>query len=737
MAPEGVSLFERHPPHFSTAVYKQILYALATGYITECNTRTNAGTDRTLSPETILEQLKKLTHGFSSSQLSRSGRESLQCIADVLGSLIADDWHRYRPLKADWPGLRARLLQSSPLAARPPLLEAFTSWLFWDDEPAMVALHRNLNQARNAIQHQTRGLPIACSHEVAALLLDIDTHKRMVQHDAATMARVAGIQAVEINERCCLGATIGLPVFRSPDEFGCWQALIWELTLPVNHVTIPSTSPARALFEAADLLDFPGVALAQPGGVRPRVGDLSAHELFTTIVKRGKTASMVATRSRELGIDGFSILLRLAKPPAQPDQLIAGLRAWHTALDFPTLPQDGSLPLNVILTFASSLINAVHFNVQGGHPPLPQQFNSIIQMLDQLGEYTRPASVHFFTVTYPRFPDGLVTCSQLNAVNAASLLAENELFQERFGRNSESLTAMAKSGHSATGDGGTDYLLRSLAAQAQGSQLRGRLLAKAANQVARLNDLLTRALPPQGAADSLMRQHVENWSKAIRTSISTYRERFPGEDAAAHISLRLRQLLNVDPEDLEPIPLQCAQKNVTPYLQLQFDRWRQVRQRDALQWAELGLPDAATVARLLGYLSRAAIARAGLVKWLRNNLGHISSDNEARHARRFLAMQMAEVVCFGLNGRATHRPFASSPQEPDFNASTIQPRLHAYALRERRDLDERVDMESPHYFGFVEPFLSRLQQLHEENHSPYTAQPGDVELTELVSSIAS
>ena len=100
----------QHPVELTLANEKQILYALATGYITECNTRTSAGTDRTLSPEAILQQLENLTHGITSAQLSRSGRESLQCIADVLGSLIADDWQRYRPLKAEWPGLRARLL---------------------------------------------------------------------------------------------------------------------------------------------------------------------------------------------------------------------------------------------------------------------------------------------------------------------------------------------------------------------------------------------------------------------------------------------------------------------------------------------------------------------------------------------------------------------------------------------------------------------------------------------------
>ena len=58
------------------------------------------------------------------------------------------------------------------------------------------------------------------------------------------------------------------------------------------------------VLNAADLLDFPGVALTYPGGERKKPEQLAPAQLLTQVLKRGKTASIVVSRSRRLGIAG-------------------------------------------------------------------------------------------------------------------------------------------------------------------------------------------------------------------------------------------------------------------------------------------------------------------------------------------------------------------------------------------------------------------------------------------------
>jgi hypothetical protein len=92
---------------------------------------------------------------------------------------------------------------------------------------------------------------------------------------------------------------------------------------------------------------------------------LTPVQLLTEVLKRGKTASIVVTRSRQLGIAGFSLLNRIQAAPAQPTQLLTGIQAWVRALGQPWPPPPGTVPLNLVLTFAARLVNGVVDSVRG------------------------------------------------------------------------------------------------------------------------------------------------------------------------------------------------------------------------------------------------------------------------------------------------------------------------------------------------------------------------------------
>ena len=187
----------------------------------------------------------------------------------------------------------------------------------------------------------------------------------------------------------CVGAGLPNPLLADTREFGLWQGLVWEMTLPVNASLLAANSPAARLLDAADLLDFPGVALTYPGGARQRPDQMSPAQLLTQVLKRGKTASIVVSRSRGLGIDGFSILNRILAPPAQPSQLLAGIRAWVRALGQPWPPPPGTLPINLVLTFAARLVNGVVDSLELQRPSA--DFSPVFEFLNKLGRPGQPA----------------------------------------------------------------------------------------------------------------------------------------------------------------------------------------------------------------------------------------------------------------------------------------------------------------------------------------------------------
>ena len=64
-------------------------------------------------------------------------------------------------------------------------------------------------------------------------------------------------------------------------------------------------------------------------------------------------------------------------------------------------------------------------------------------------------------------------------------------------------------------------------------------------------------------------------------------------------------------------------------------------------------------------------------------------------------------------------------------ADAIQPRLRGYAAREQQDAEARDDRQSPHYLGFLKPFLQHLQAVKRTPATARKPQAGDAELAQL------
>ena len=725
----------RHPVEVKLAGEGQVLHALAAGYLMECDTRSGEARETFHEAAGLDQRIAASRNRFpAEGRPNRAARERLQAVLTVLDDLIAADWPRYRNLRPDWKGLRPRLA-SEPLLREEGALADFAAWLFWDGQPELTALWGDLLAQRAKILGLAARRPILCSYDAARLFLDIDAYRKLESQGPEAAALTPGALGFEAVEGAfCIGAGLPNRLFADAREFGLWQGLVWEMTLPVNAALLPENSPAARLLGAADLLDFPGVALTYPGGARRRPEQMSPAELLTQVLKRGKTASMVVSRSRRLGIDGFSILNRILAAPAQPGQLLAGVRAWVRALGQPWPPPPGTLPINLVLTFAARLVNGVVDSLELRRPSA--DFAPVFEFLNKLGDLANPQWVRFFTTTYPRFDEGRIRGSQAELEQAAQLMAGSQEFRRHLGACAESLGAMIEGG-GAEGDGGNDYFLEALAAQARGSGLPALVAARAQELAGQLGALLAEALPPETAGESRRASELDAWGRAIEAAIDRARHQRPQADGAALASRRLRALLDVNAESLEPIPLGGQNPDWRGYLERQLSRWRELAKGRDGDWADLGLKDAAAASRHLGYLAEYALLRGNLPRWLRENLGHLTEPLEAIQARRLLAVRLGELICFGVDGRPPHRGFeAAEDTAANVLAGAIQPRLRGYAQREQHDAEERDDRHSPHYLGFIAPFLKHLAAVKAAPATARKPQPGDKELALLVEGLA-
>jgi hypothetical protein len=741
----------RHPVELELASEAQVLHALAAGYLMECDTRSAEARETFHEAGNLDQRISELKTRFRAQAVaSRPVREGLQSALNVLDDLIAADWARYRNLRPDWKSLRPRLASDPLLRSDAGALADFAAWLFWDGQPDLTGLWQKLLAQRRSILGLAAGRPILCSYEAARLFLDIDAYRKLQQERdevdtgptgpggtgqaAALTGKEACFYYLPGERAFCIGAGLPNRLFAETAEFGLWQGLVWEMTLPVNAALLPEDSPAARLLREADLLDFPGVALTYPGGQRKRADQMSPVQLLTEVLKRGKTASIVVTRSRQLGMDGFSLLNRIQAPPAQPAQLLAGIQAWVRALGQPWPPPPGTLPINLVLTFAARLVNGVVDSLQLQRASA--DFSPVFDFLNKLGDLANPQWVQFFTTTYPRFDEGCIRGGSAELEAAARLISSSEDFRRHLGSCMESLRAMIRGG-GAEGDGGNDYLLEALAAQARQSRVPVLLGRRGQELRQQFAALLAEALPAEAAGEKRRRQELEAWARALEEAIDRFRQQHPATDGAAQVSQRLRALLNVDPELLEPVPLGSQNPDWRGYVERQLLRWRELGKGRDGDWNDLGLRDAATTSRHLGYLAEYTLLRGNAHQWLRENLGHLSNHVEATQARRLLAVRLGELICFGVDGRPAHRGFESGGSaEADVSAATIQPRLRGYAEREQRDAEERSDRQSPHYLGFLALFLRHLNSVKAAPASARPRQPGDDELTRLAASFA-
>ena len=695
-----------HPIEIQLASEAEIMHALAVGYESECHEKNTRGEVTAWDADSLRLLLEKYK---PAGPILREAYEKVHAIAQTVDLLILSqhgDRGRYSNLTNQWKTVLRPLLLSTPgLLSSTKSVREFVCEFFWDSWPSLSNLYDRLATKREELTRLWASTPLRCSYRIGALLLDIDAFKQYSKHESVRNW-VDAIGWQNGAGGVTLGVGKGQRLFNSREDFGYFQGLIWELRIPIRRDVLAQRAPVLCEFlSKADLLDFPGVANAY--GAAEKLTEQNASDLaegLTKILKRGKTASIVVSRARSLDIDGFSLLMRVSRFPAQPKQLNTGIKSWLQAFSQPWPPQNKTMPLNLVLTFGSKLVNDVKRS--GMRNGLDGSFSQ----LQQLGSLTDPKAVTTFATTYPQFHEGKIDGDSTQAV--AEIISD-AAFKARFGDNAASFEEMAR-------NGGTDYFFQHLKSQAEASRRPALVAERQADSEAQLLQLIQGQIPSDSAPLEERRRTLDAWRDAMLVLLSTPSNDPRDADTAAKLSRHLRRLLNIDPEDLDDIPQKAIQTRVPvrAYIEKQFRDWN-ARQASLGDFSDAGLTDQTHAQKVLSYLLEATNVGA-VEEYFRADLGHITARSDARNSRRFLAIKMSRELMHGSNGTVIEHPATSAVRD----------------LLEQMANDEESQAAapeaSPHHRAVIAPLLHRLEQIKKTGAGNRPPQPGDAEISALL-----
>jgi len=696
------------PVEIHLAGESQILHALAAGYESECQAGKNG--------EEIIwgsANLRGLIDSIRDCGApDRAGFEGLQRLTGVLDLLIMGGLRRYANLTGPWPQLRQSLLDN-PKLANLQVLEEFRNALLWDSWPGLTNLSDRLIVKRNEISGLwgSDSAIIRSSWRLASLLLDIDAYKHYSRETGSRVKAFVGSVTYQhlADGSIAVGGHQGNRLFKTGEDFGLFQGLIWELRLPLRRSVLESRAPAVArFFEVADLMDFPGVSNEFEGAKKIDDQELSTNLArgLTEVLKRGKTASIAVSRAAELDIDGFSILARAGKFPGQPKQLVSGIRSWMTAYGENWPPKGRSMPLNLVITFCAKMVNDV---CQGG---IRNGLDSYFSLFSKLADLADPRVVTIFATTYPWLVnEGRINYPETVYAPKVQEILSDQAFLERFGENRQSFDEMVA-------NGGTNFLFDSLTEQARSSR-RPKLVADRLVEAAtRLQDLMAPHLPSANAAADERNRALDKWEQGIKTLLSQQSENEYEYDPAATVGIHLRRFLNIDPEELEVLPQRAIVKHVgiETFVRKQYHGWSSSRSTLPLI-NKLGIGDSSHAQQILAALIESADV-ASVVDFFRKNLGNLTSRRDAENARRFLAVKMARAMLGEGNPAVIN-------EELDNGAARLE-LLRFFADAEGNQTYRPES--SPHFLQVIQPILARIHQIKGRAAGERPAQPGDDEL---------
>lgn len=692
----------------------QLMHALSSGYSSECQFKA-AWTPESL--DSLLSRVKS-----QSRSIDRGAFEALFELAEVVERLIHGGDDRFEPLRRAGMDVRSMLFAHRGLLGDPAAVQSLASELLWD-------LHQPIEDIFHALLKARASLPtgtIRCSMEVASLLVNIESYKTYLGNVAAdrpTAGAAKIVRAIDglTSQPTARGVriTVGAGgMFASPAEFGLFQGLVGELAIPLRREAIVGEGERR-FFATADLVDFPGVPnedrnadvnlidLQQFESEGPRGGDPT---LLTKVLKRGKVTSLVVGHGQTMRLDAFMMLARAGRYSPRPGRLHQGITSWWRSFD-PTYDVNDShagrppLPIFFNLTFFGDIVNKVAQGAaSGGMQPL-------VQMIEQLDPLISPQVCTLLITTYKQFSEGRILLEDQNARKAIKQIEEDPSFSQRLiqPESRESLQRMMDQE-----DGGVGYLFGVLANSLQPTQRLNQLGRRRSAVLRETAALIDECVP--GSGNDQLKRDLNKLRDAIQASIEVHAQNAQVLDPVARTSLLLRRMLDMEVENLDPIPPPGSDRNTcVRYVGEQLQKWVQ-RERRA---SDLKM-ESPVLRRIVGVLAD-AVAVQEVAGWIHAELPQQRTLDECKEFRVSFAAMLSRKM---LQPEAFLRP----PLDHGANGAVAK-LVQGWADAEASGTASFRD--SPHYAAVISPIEERLEDLANGRMVNRPDQPGDQEVAQI------
>lgn len=743
-----------HPVGLHLAEPRDLLQVVARGYDTEClgPGRTRDATHWTAAElESRLARFKR-RHPAATRIVSRPAFEALFDLCEVLGDLVFAELPRYKKLleggEENWRSQLASLLSDSTLLSDPPAVEAFAADVLWDGYEVVSDHYRRVRAELGRLSAQWGDRPVLCTLEAAAVLLNMEACRIYFDPPPVNPATQEAVVYESISRlgwraedgRILVGCG---PEYRhrlgaTAEAFGAFQALVWELVVPLNPDHLPD-GPFKSFLEGADLLDFAGVGnepksdvsridLEPARGADPAKGrPFEPVHFYKQLVKRGKTACIVSTYAKRLTIDGFNIFQNVDKfPPVNAPQLITGIQTWWKYF-VPEYYRErrgpSPLPLNLgLMWWAPRIAESV------GTPE--RIFKAIVPIFSELGPIADPTVSVTFAFNYYQFPRGRLDVPfEIGGQLYHGITASPE-FQRQFSdpQSRASFDAMV-SDKVGGGTGCFFTLVRQQLESSRANPSTNRLAileSRLAVLETEIADLLKspRLFPPARTVD-VRRQNLERFRAWLVEAAKGKPERKMRE-----INHSLRELLDVNyqsllspPTDPTEIDRAFVARQFRRWVDAQiarFDQWERSGRRTGPDWLALGIPTREALMETLDALRTSIEGRFDdIARWLGRTAVHRgppNADLRNLHLRRHLAVRMGNEL---VSGRADGGEPDDEPFEDGAEAEAAP----------------AVGRDCLTYRAFVRPFVEgQLGMLINLRVGPAQRPeniPGDRELIEL------
>jgi len=733
-----------HPVQVHLVPPADLLHALARGFDSECLGSALNGKPQEWTPERfdrLLAEFREQHRTAARAAPDREAYERMLAVVETLKDLVfarLETFDKLRTNEADWQSRLESLLNDSLLIGDPDIADAFAAELFWNGSEQMTARFIEMRAVYARLTKLWGERPVYATLPVTSLLLDMSScaYAFLPQLGAETregqqQERICALGFRQTGDRILLGcgADYAEKLGQSAMNYANFQGLVWELIIPLNVANL-QPGAFRDLISSSDVLDFPGVGrdeknetnrinanAAQLGAGKGRA--YTDRAFFSDIVKRGKTASIVATYSRRLTVDSFSILQNIDKDDPKnnaTDQIANGIRTWLRNMAPGFTEGAGRRPLGVSLNLGLTFWGEL---VQQGSADKAANFETRRKFYDKLGVISDPEVATVFALNYHWIRGPRVQFNKPFRKGAPlyKRITEEPEFQRVF-KNPVSLRSLDEMCDDLErgGSGGADYMF---------SQLREQVLANGgSDHTARFGPLIERHKQSLASLRSwrhLRKPRGENDTRVEELDAFVARLngaiKHQGEASVRTTSYALRELLNVDPESLA-LPSAGREGLTSAFVEKLFNEWknRQVQRYDewvrrsgagAPDWARLGARDREDIARVLDALitslGRETIAQIVVLAQRCWDTIPGRDDHRHQHLRRYLAIEM------------TNRLLYKSPEK---NIRVPRP---APAARPRGA--EPTGTDTPAYAAFIGPFVERQLGAIKRQLTPVVLRP--------------